>query len=53
MAVTYHYWRLFRATQPTAKLTISDWSTPNDPGGPVGQELLYNFVEVQPYFEAK
>lgn len=48
-----HYWRLFRATQPTAKLTVSDWSTPNDPGGPVGQELLYNFVEVQPYFEAK
>ena len=48
-----HYRRLFRATQPPAKLTVSDWATPNDPGGPVGQELLYNFVEVQPYFEAK
>ena len=48
-----HYWRLFRATDSTAKLTISDWSTSSDPGGPVGQELLYNFVEVQPYFEAK
>jgi len=48
-----HYWRLFRATQSTAKLTVSDWITSNEPGGPMRQELLYNGSEVQPYFEAE
>ena len=45
-----YHWRLFRADDSTAKLTISDWANANDPGGPIGQELIYNFVEVRPYF---
>ena len=48
--LNYH-WRLFRAKDTTAKLTISDWAGRTKPGGPVGQELLYNFVQIQPYFE--
>lgn len=45
------YSRLFRAKESTAKLMISDWAGEDEPGGPVGQELLYNFIEVQPYFD--
>ena len=45
-----YYWRLFRAKAPTAKLTISDWTSADEPGGPIGQELIFNFVEAQPYF---
>ena len=42
---------VFRAKKPTAKLTISDWTDEATPGGPIGQEILYNFVEVEPYIE--
>ncbi len=42
---------VFRALDTTAKLTISDWADATTPGGPIGQEILYNFVEVQPYIE--
>ena len=45
------YRLVFRALDTTAKLTISDWIDDATPGGPVGQEILYNFVEVQPYIE--
>ncbi|NQV02022.1 MAG: hypothetical protein HQ542_05220, partial [Bacteroidia bacterium] len=48
--MNYH-WYVFRAKSNTAKLTVSDWISPNDPGGPVGQELMYNFIEVEPYLE--
>jgi hypothetical protein len=48
--MNYHF-RVFRATAETAKLAISDWGSPNAPGGPRGQELMFNFVELQPYFE--
>ena len=48
-----YYWLLFRARTPTARLTISDWAGPDHPGGPLGQELAYNFIEVQPYFAAE
>ena len=48
--LNYH-WRVFRAKAPTARLTVSDWASAEEPGGPVGQELIFNFVEVQPYFE--
>jgi len=48
--MNYHF-RVFRATGQTAKLAISDWAGPEAPGGPVGQELMFNFIEVQPYFE--
>ena len=43
------HWRVFRAKGKTARLTISDWTSEKEPGGPVGQELMYNFVQVQPY----
>ena len=46
--LNYH-WRVFRATEPAGKLTISDWADATRPGGPTGQELLFNFVELQPY----
>ena len=47
--MNYH-WRVFRAKGTTAKLTVSDWQSDHTPGGPAGQELMYNFVQVQPYF---
>jgi len=40
---------VFRAVKPTATLIISDWHSPGTPTGPVGQELLFNFVQVEPY----
>jgi hypothetical protein len=46
--MNYH-WIVFRAKAPEAALRISDWSGPAEPGGPAGQELMMNFVEVQPY----
>jgi len=46
--INFH-WRLFKANSNRAKLVISDWVTDTEPGGPVGQELMLNFVEIQPY----
>ncbi|MGD9495313.1 MAG: hypothetical protein AB7Y46_03275 [Armatimonadota bacterium] len=43
------HWHVFRATGTTATLRISDWRAPDDPGGPAGQELMVNFVEVKPF----
>lgn len=48
--LNYHYY-VFRPDATAIKLTISDWRTPQDPGGSVGQEIMVNFIEVQPYFE--
>lgn len=48
--LNYHY-HLFRARGDMASLTISDWLSDEQPGGLVGQELMYNFIEVQPYLE--
>ena len=42
---------VFRAKGPTAELTISDWASDDAAGGPVGQELGFNFIQVQPYLE--
>ena len=42
---------VFRALGTTAKLIISDWMDKTTPGGSVGQEIIYNFVEVGPYIE--
>jgi len=39
------------AKGPTARLTISDWADETTPAGPVGQETLINFIEIQPYLE--
>ncbi len=40
---------VFRATGTTATLRISDWVADDDPGGPAGQQLMVNFVEVKPF----
>jgi hypothetical protein len=45
-----YHWRVFRAKGATANLTISDWTAADKPGDPIGQELICNFIEVQPYF---
>lgn len=49
------YWmnlhrRVFRPISATVTLTLSDWVSPSSPGGPIGQELLFDHIEVQPYF---
>ena len=40
----------FRATAPTATLILSDWSSPTEPGGPAGQQLMFNYIQLEPYF---
>ena len=42
---------VFRAHSETATLTLSDWASPNNPGGPDGQKIAVNYVEVQPFLE--
>ncbi len=34
-----------------SQLDIGEWNKPAKPGGPIGQELMFNFIEVQPYLE--
>ena len=46
--MNYH-WRVFRAKSTTAGLTITDWANGDEQGGPIGQEIALNFVQVQPY----
>ncbi len=48
--LNYHR-RIFRAKAPTAKLTVTDWQSESSPGGPPDQELMFNFIQIQPYFE--
>ncbi len=48
--ITYH-WKVFRATQPTATLVVSDWAVDQQAAGPFGQEQTFNFLELQPYHE--
>ena len=50
VCIAYH-WKVFRAAAATAKLTVSDWISEKEPGGPIGQEQTFNFVEVEPYRE--
>ena len=50
VCITY-YWRVFRAKSQTAMLTVSDWQSEKEPGGPFGQEQAFNFLEIQPYRE--
>lgn len=40
---------VFHPRMVSAELSISDWGSDGRPGGPIGQELMYNFVEVEPY----
>ncbi len=48
--MNYH-WILFRPKAASATLTLSDWASEGDPGGPIGQELMLNFIQIQPYDE--
>lgn len=48
--MNYHY-NVFRAKSNTAQLVLSDWLKETEPAGAVGQELMVNFEEVQPYLE--
>lgn len=47
--MTYH-WMLFRANTAQAELSISDWADENQPGGPIGEPLILNYVQVHPYY---
>ena len=42
---------IFKAQGETAMLSVSDWVGEEELGGAVGQELMFNFVQVEPYFE--
>jgi hypothetical protein len=48
--ITYH-WKVFRAVSTTARLVVSDWLSPKEPGNAFGQEQTFNFLEIQPYRE--
>jgi hypothetical protein len=48
--ITYH-WKVFRAKSTTAKLMVSDWPAPKQPGVGFGHEQTFNFLEIQPYRE--
>ena len=48
--LTYHR-IVFRPGNAQAVLTVSDWAGDDQPGGPTGQRLMFNFFEVQPYLE--
>ena len=45
-----YYQRVFRAKGKTARLIFSDWASDTQPGGADGAELIWNFIQVQPYF---
>ncbi len=42
---------VFRPKGKTAELTISDWSNSTHSNGPVGQEVICNFIEIHPFYE--
>lgn len=48
--LNYHQ-LVFRARADSADLRLSDWTSEDAPGGPSGEELLWNFIQLQPYFE--
>jgi len=49
-AVWNFHFRVFRAGAGTARLTLSDWLTPDGPGGDLGHKLVWDFVQVQPFY---
>jgi len=42
---------VFRAQNETAELQLSDWISSDEPGGPAGEEQIWNFIQIQPYVE--
>jgi hypothetical protein len=49
--MNYHQ-LVFRPRATTATLRLTDWKANDSAGGPAGEELLWNFIQVQPYFES-
>ncbi|NQX90490.1 MAG: hypothetical protein HRT77_17780 [Halioglobus sp.] len=45
-----YYWYLFRARDQTARVTITDWAADDLAGGPIGQQLIFNYIQVHPYY---
>ncbi len=45
-----HHRLMFRATSHSARLTITDWASPESAGGPIGEQLMINYLQLQPYF---
>ena len=41
---------VFRATGPEAVLSISDWSSPDAPGGEIGGRRIVNYCILRPYY---
>jgi hypothetical protein len=48
--INFHY-RVFRAKGETSTLRIFDWKDKTEPGGPVGQELMFSSIELAPFLE--
>jgi hypothetical protein len=47
----FNYFRIiFRPKSDAVELTISDWTSPTHSGAPIGQEVIFNFVEIQPFY---
>lgn len=44
-----HY-RVFRAKSESGQLVLSDWKSDTTAGGPANQEIIWDFIELQPYF---
>ena len=42
---------LFRALNDRCRLVISDWIDDLTPEGPIGQETIFNFVQIRPYLD--
>ena len=47
--MNYH-WYLFRAKGKSARVIITDWKGDAEPAGPVGQQLMFNYLQVHPYY---
>ena len=48
----FNFYRIvFRPKSESAVLTISDWENHTQSGGPSGQEIICNFIELQPFLE--
>ena len=42
---------VFRPRTRDATVAISDWASPERPGGPIGQQIIFNFAQVRPFLE--
>lgn len=42
--------RVFRAKGTSARLVVSDWESQTEPGGPIGQKVLFSGIRIEPYY---